>query len=411
MSRHNYVGPRQPESRRSGSKQPTSQPTEYREEPQSPLSPPVEQFFADQSLRSRRQVPKARPRRRRQLIVLFAVVAFFAAVVFGLIMFLREVLGMNEILDYAGPGNGEVTFTVDQGAAAILIGNSLEQQDIVADSATFLSTFQAKADGKPIQPGEYEMKYQMSSAAAAEVLLEEEPGVHYAAIASGLRQTEALDILSQSAGVPRDELTELAKDPQAFGLPEQAPKLEGYLAPGEYRFEIGTSPEQMIQEMVDRTFNRLEKAGVSDPDKQYRVLTVASIVQAEAGEADYAEVAGAIENRLSPDNTETDGRIQSDATVTYGLGRKSYELTEKEKADKSNPYNTYANKGLPVGPIGSPSEDAIDAAVHPKDVPYYYWVTVNLDTGETKFSKTLEQHNKYVQQYQQWCANNEGRCN
>ena len=85
-------------------------------------------------------------------------------------------------------------------------------------------------------------------------------------------------------------------------------------------------------------------------------------------------------------------------------------LTDEEKRDKSNPYNTYANPGLPVGPIGSPSDDAIAAAANPEKNDYYYWVTVNLDTGETKFSKTYEEHQRYVQEYQQWCSDNPGKC-
>ena len=99
------------------------------------------------------------------------------------------------------------------------------------------------------------------------------------------------------------------------------------------------------------------------------------------------------------------------AFVTYGLGRKGYDITPEEKADKDNPYNTYAHTGLPVGPINSPGGPAIDAAANPDDVPYYYWVTVNLDTGETKFSETLEEHNAYTKEYLKWCSEqDEGRC-
>ena len=82
----------------------------------------------------------------------------------------------------------------------------------------------------------------------------------------------------------------------------------------------------------------------------------------------------------------------------------------EEKQDKSNGYNTFAHPGLPVGPIGSPGDDSIKAAANPDDNDYYYWVTVNLDTGETKFAENFEEHNRNVDEYQQWCADNEGRC-
>ena len=374
---------------------------------------PVEQFFeADMPSRRTRRPSKARQRRRRRgTIVMLVVVLLFVGVVFGAAMFLRNLLGVGEVTDYAGPGTGSVTFTVEAGAGPLIVGNGLEQQDIVASADEFLNALAAEADGRVIQPGDYEMKYQMSSEEAAKALLAEgDAGVHYAAVARDLRQNEVLDILAESTGIPREEFEALAEDPTQFGIPEKSPSLEGYLYPGEYRFDLDITATEVIQQMVDNTKAALEEAGVTDPDEQYRILTIASIVQAEAGQADYAQVAGAIMNRLGPDNTETNGLIQSDATVTYGLDRKSYNLTDEEKADKSNPYNTYANEGLPVGPIGSPSAEAIEAAVNPADVPYYYWVTVDLDTGETKFSETLAEHAVYVQEYQEWCADNAGRC-
>ncbi|WP_309069991.1 endolytic transglycosylase MltG [Arthrobacter sp.] len=379
-----------------------------------PVHPePVEQFFeADLPSRRTRRPSKARQRRRRRrTIVMLVVVLGFIGVVVAVAMFLRSLLGVGEVTDYAGPGTGSVTFTVDAGAGPLIVGNGLEQQDIVASSEEFLKALSSVADGRVIQPGDYEMKYQMSAEEAAQALLAEGgAGVHYAAVARDLRQNEVFDILAESTGIPREEFDALAKDPTQFGIPEQSPTLEGYLYPGEYRFDLEISATEVIQQMVDNTHAALEEAGVTDTAEQYRILTIASIVQAEAGQADYAQVAGSIMNRLGPDNTETNGLIQSDATVTYGLNRKSYNLTDEEKADKSNPYNTYANEGLPVGPIGSPSAEAIEAAVNPADVPYYYWVTVNLDSGETKFSETLAEHAQYVQEYQAWCADNAGRC-
>lgn len=377
---------------------------------------PVGQFFEEASSlptrRSQRPSREKQRRRRRRTIIMVAVLAVFAGVVFGLTMFLRDLLGMNEVKDYEGGGNGSVAFTVAEGDGPLLIGGKLEAEDIVATSKEFVNAFTAQSDGREIQPGTYEMKYQMSSSAAVDALLGDGGGqVHYAAVARDLRQSEVFEILNTSTGIPLADFQALAANPQQFGLPKEAPSLEGYLFPGEYRFDVEMDAEAIVTEMVGNTFTQLEEAGITDPSEQYRILTKASIIQAEAGEADYGDVAGSIENRLGPDNKETNGLIQSDATVTYGLGRKSYELTPEEKADKSNPYNTYANPGLPVGPIGSPSREAIDAAAKPNDVPYYYWVTVNLDSGETKFSSTLAEHAKYVEQYQNWCSTQEpGRC-
>ena len=375
---------------------------------------PVAGFFAEESQadRDRSPSPANQRRRRRRTIVMVVVAVFFAGVVFGLTLFVRDLLGLNEIKDYEGAGTGSVSFTVAEGEGVQVIGSNLAAADIIATSKSFVHAFQTESGGREIQPGSYEMKQQMSAAAALGVLLGEQgEAVHYAAVARDLRQDEVFQILSDSTGIPLAEFQALAKDPQAFGLPAAAVSLEGYLYPGEYRFPVDQDATSIITEMVSNAFTTLAESGITDPAQQYQILTKASIIQAEAGEADYAKVAGSIDNRLRADNVETSGLIQSDATVTYGLGRKSYDLTPEEKADTSNPYNTYANPGLPVGPIGSPSAEAIDAAAHPADVPYYYWVTVNLDTGQTEFSSTLAEHAKYVAQYQDWCATQApGRC-
>ncbi|WP_138418920.1 endolytic transglycosylase MltG, partial [Sinomonas gamaensis] len=93
-----------------------------------------------------------------------------------------------------------------------------------------------------------------------------------------------------------------------------------------------------------------------------------------------------------------------------GLGTKTVQLTDAQKQDGNNAYNTYVHQGLPPGPIGSPGAKAVAAAAHPTANDYLFWVTVNLDTGETKFAKTYAEHQTYVAQYQQWCNANAGKC-
>ena len=187
--------------------------------------------------------------------------------------------------------------------------------------------------------------------------------------------------------------------------------MQGWLHPGEYRIpKEGTDAKKIIEAMVSRTKADLQEAGVSGDQRTFEVLTKASIVELEAQPKDYVAVAGIINNRLNNPKGETNGLIQSDATVTYGLGVRSYHLTEEQKADKNNKYNTYANTGLPAGPIASPGLSSIKAVANPENNPYYYWVTVDLDTGETKYSRTYKEHQKYVDEYNQWCEEHSGRC-
>jgi UPF0755 protein len=118
------------------------------------------------------------------------------------------------------------------------------------------------------------------------------------------------------------------------------------------------------------------------------------------------KVSRVILNRLDPSNQETFGLLQMDSTAQYGYGELhagSVSTSEQAQHD-DNPWNTYVHPGLPVGPISNPGDVAIDAAMHPADGPWLYFVTVNLDTGETVFTTTYAEHQKYVKQFQQWCS-------
>ncbi|SEJ07572.1 UPF0755 protein [Arthrobacter sp. yr096] len=356
---------------------------------------------------SKAAAKKAR-RRRRVVALLITLGVFVAAIAIGA-QFLKPLLGMDKVTDYPGPGTGSVVITVAEGSGPKIVATALVENKVVADADAFVKEFMK--EGAELSPGEFTFRTEMKNSDAVAVLANKDASkVMYFALSAGLRINESLEAISKGSGISMEQLNAFNQAPAQFGVPAKAKNLEGFLAPGEYRFELGTPAKDIIQKLVSTTLDELKSQGITDPAKQYDTVTIASIVQAEGGQADYGNVAGAIYNRLKPNNVETSGLIQSDATVTYGLGKKSFHLTEEEKADKSNTYNTYANVGLPAGPIGSPGKTAIDAAAKPTQNDYLYWVTINLDTKETKFSKTLAEHNTYVEQYNAWCQANAGRC-
>ena len=161
----------------------------------------------------------------------------------------------------------------------------------------------------------------------------------------------------------------------------------------------------VLQVMVDRTRSSLAAAGVAAAD-EHRVLTIASLIQREAGSNldDFAKVSRVIQNRL-----DSNMKLQFDSTSHYGWQWRHGEREEgsvfstQAELDDDNPYNTYVHTGLPPGPIGSPGDDAIAAALNPAPGDWVYFVTVNLDTGETAFSVTGAEHNAAVKQLQNWC--------
>jgi UPF0755 protein len=352
--------------------------------------------------------PSKKVRRRRRLLALFLTLAVFVTAVAVGAQFLKPLLGNDKPSDFPGPGSGEVVVTVENGEGTRSVASTLEDQRVVANADTFLAAF--TASGGILAPGDYTFKTEMKNSDAVNVLLgQDKTKVIYFALSAGLRIGESLQAISEGSGISIQDLKTLSDQPAQFGLPAKAKNLEGFLAPGEHRYPLGTSAKDILQSLVKTTVDELVSQGITDPAKQYEAVIVASIVQAEGGQAEYGDVAGAIYNRLKP-NDQTGGFLQVDSAVTYGLGTKSYNFTDEQRQDKSNPYNTYANAGLPPGPIGSPGKTAIDAAAKPKTNDYLYWVTVNLDTKETKFSKTLAEHNGYVEQYNAWCQANAGRC-
>lgn len=350
--------------------------------------------------------------RRKRNLVMLATVLIFALILTGSFFVVKALVKQFNPDDYPGPGGATVEFTVEDGWGLGTISSKLEDLDVVSNDKLFIKAVESSAStNKNIHPGTYTLKSQMPAADAAKVLVNNKPGkVFYIGLKANMRLSAALEEIAKSSGLKIADLEKLANQPEKFGLPDEVKNLEGWLHPGEYRFALDTSAKSVLTKMVKDTKTTLEDAGITDLSKGYRTLKIASILQAESREKDYATVAGAIENRLKPDNKETHGLLQVDSSVVYGLNRYSLQFTPAEKADKSNKYNTYVHAGLPPTPIGSPATSAINAAANPKDTGYYYWVTVNIKTGETKFASTYAEHRKNHAEFRSWCSQNDGYC-
>jgi UPF0755 protein len=227
-----------------------------------------------------------------------------------------------------------------------------------------------------------------------------------AQLREGLTVEQSLPLLADGIGLPIEDFQAAVADPAAYGVP--ADSMEGWLFPATYTFNPGVTATEVIQTLVDRTIQSLDAAGVPVEERQ-RILTIASIIEREARfEQDFYRVSRVIYNRLSPDNSETNGLLQMDSTAQYGYGEMhdGTVSSSAEALEDDNPWNTYVNTGLPIGPIANPGDTAIDAAMNPEDGPWLYFVTVNLDTGETIFTETNAQHQQAVTQWQQWCREN-----
>jgi UPF0755 protein len=248
------------------------------------------------------------------------------------------------------------------------------------------------------EPGTYKLEQQMSSKSALAGLLDPKNRVvSKVVIPEGDTMEQFFTRLSSGTGVPVADFEAASKNYVALGVPASAPSLEGYLFPATYDFNPGTDATTILKTLVARMYQSLNADGVAPADRQ-RVLTLASIVQKEGGSTpDFYKVARVFQNRLDQHML-----LQSDATVSYGAHSSSISTTSAQRADASNLYNTYVHPGLPIGPIASPGDAAIKAALKPAAGSWLYFVLVNGDTKQTVFSDTLAEHNVAVKQWQAW---------
>ena len=196
-----------------------------------------------------------------------------------------------------------------------------------------------------------------------------------------------------------DEVREIVSGAEAeatFQVP--GPGLEGYLLPETYRFAEGTTPEVIVQTMVDHFHDFWTPARVARLDSlgfdQRELTTLASIVQAEARVSDeMPRIAAVYHNRL-----REGWLLQADPTVLYALGGPRERLLYAAMDSVADsPYNTYTQAGLPPGPIGSPGAEALQATLYPADDSVMYFVAG--PDGSHVFSRTLAEHNRAVAEY------------
>ena len=362
--------------------------------------------------RARQRSRPARKRGRRRGILVVALV-LVALAGFAAYTVLRPVLdGFLESNDYAGPGVGQVEVVVNDGDTGRAIGTTLEKADVVKSAKAFLDAASGDERSAAIQPGTYTLKKQMSAQGALAVLVDPaQRSVPRVTIREGLWKNEIFAALSKGTGVPVAAYTAAAKDTKALGLPAAAKgNVEGYLFPSTYEFPAKATAAQQLRTMVAKTISELDRAGVTEADRE-RTLIVASIVEGEvSGDADRGKVARVIENRLRTSGAPNYGLLQMDSTVHYAVQKRGRAGTSNADRQSTSPYNTYKKQGLPPAPINSPGAASIEAAATPAAGSWLFFVTVDPDTGRTKFATTQAEHDRNVQEFQAWCRDHPDRC-
>jgi UPF0755 protein len=299
--------------------------------------------------------------------------------------------------DYSGQGSGRVLFEVREGETTTTIAANLEDAGVVASAEAFTDAADDHPKALGIQAGFYELREEMAADAALEILVDSDNlAQNTVTIPEGLRVDDIIARLAKETGVPLRRFEQALQKPAAIGLPPYANgRAEGYLFPATYDFNPDANATSMLATMVNRWRQAAKDADLVDRAAELgytpgEVMIVASLVEAEANrDEDRGKVARVIYNRLETD--ATDGLLQIDATVNYALGRDLGLGLTPEQLQVDDPYNTRVYPGLPPGPIESPGDEAIEAAANPTDGDWIYYVTVNLDTGETKFTADYDE--------------------
>lgn len=313
--------------------------------------------------------------------------------------------------DYIGAGVDPIQVEIPRGASMTAVGKILQDKDVVKSADTFKRYAQSRPDeSSRVQAGQYNLKTQMSTMAAFEALLNPANlNRNMMQLKEGQRTSEQLAAMAAASKLPVEEFQAVAKSPGKLGLPDWGKgNVDGFLFPDTY--ELGGTPtaEGTMKMTVDN-FNKVIQrndwvthATASPAKDPYTALIMASLVEREAMTTeDRQKVARVFYNRLAKGQ-----RLESDATVAYANNITGRVTTTSDERKVDSPYNTYLQKNagkLPPTPITSPSEDALQAAVTPAEGSWLFFVVVNLDTGETVFSNTLEEHNKATQRLWDFC--------
>lgn len=348
--------------------------------------------------------------RRLGLILLIVVVVI--AVMIGVQQLIgrhlaaqrNSVTSVQQSEDWPGPGYGSVEFTVKKGESSASIAQHLAQQGIIASASAFSGTVVSQGVESNLQPGTFTLKYRMSSAEVIKILTDPSKARGMITVTSSSRVSQ---IVAEAAQLMKKPVSDFHAIISAHGQgilpPEAQGSFEGWLQPDTYDPHQYKSAHDLLADMVHRRIAFLNEQNVPKGNQREQILIRASIIGGEVNRSEYyAQVSRVIQNRLDRNMS-----LGMDSVVAYGNNVQPSGLTDSMLHDKSNVYNVRIRTGLPPTPINQPDGAMITAAQHPAKGDWLYFVTVNLDTGETKFTNSEKQFEEFSRQYHQWAAKNQ----
>jgi UPF0755 protein len=357
---------------------------------------------------------RVRHRNARALFVVFLALAVIVAG--GWLVFTRGsdyLSGKLKTDDYEGNGRGSVKVTIPEGATLSDMADTLTAAGVVKSAESFRKAARQDPDAISIRPGIYQVKLQMSGKAALAALLDPASKVvNRLTIPEGWTARQVFAAWAKRTGLDVADFESAAKDRGAVGLPAYAKGIEGYLYPATYDVPVKPTAAGIVKTMVARYVQEAKKVGVTDVSARLSLapgafVTLASIVQKEVNRnEDMPKVARVVLNRLHAGR-----KLQFDSTLKYLYPGDTALLLRPGQIHNPSRYNTYIHKGLPPGPISNPGAAALEAAASPAVGNWMYFITVDPDSGQTRFTASDRQWERWRQQLLNgWCKQHPGKC-
>jgi UPF0755 protein len=321
---------------------------------------------------------------KKQLVIGSVFIAVIAA-------FLLARIGPSTAPDFPTKtslaGAAEVVIDIPAGSAGSAIAKLLFDNGVVKSSEAFFRVAVGDKRSEKIAPGNHRLTKEISAQQALEQLLDPERIPNLVRVYEGNWKSEIAESLVKY-GFSGNEVSRAlanAKMPQGFR------EIEGLLFPAQYSFPEGTTALEAVQAMVDRFTQDPAARELLLGTQRFnpsQLLTIASIIQAEGEEKDFAKVSRVIYNRLTIGMP-----LQMDSTVHFVKKLRGEIFLSSRSTLINSPYNTYRKYGLPPGPICSPGADAITAALKPAVGDWLYFITVA--PGDTRFTKSIDEFNSW----------------
>jgi len=329
--------------------------------------------------------PRMRPPRGGLLSTLSALftlfIAFAVMVFFGVGVLEREVTA-------PGPLESDKVVQIPRNTGTSEIADLLTREGVINKPFMFELYALLNRQRGQLKAGEFLFKARTSIDDAIDTLVSGKAILHTVTIPEGLTSEQIAARLKENEVLVGD-------------IKEVPP--EGTLLPDTYKFERGTTREQLLSTMQQahrQVLSQIWARRAPDvPIKTPQELVIlASIVEKETGRADErTRVAGVFINRLMKRM-----KLQSDPTIVYGLVGGKGTLGRgilRSEIEKPTPYNTYVIEGLPPGPIANPGRAAMEAVANPSRTKDLYFVADG--TGGHAFAESYEQHVRNVARWRQ----------